>query len=346
MDAREENALLRACVAQWLRYERHCVIVSVERPPCVWYGVPDVLAMTARRTLIEVEVKRTLADFKANALKHCIKMRTRGHCEPPEQFYFAVPNALVMQVAPLLPENAGLLTFDESGKVSPYTKLPLIVVVRYAAVQKPSRVLTMREIVKMLKCQSGSLVSALGSVAKLLRERNNAPQKSGATVLPQIKARRQMLFVPDDFWSAHREWKANCGPSAFAALNCCSLATTRSFFPHFPGEPWTNPTQMREALLNARHTISQFKRWPKFGPVLVYWTFANQKHRVSRSHWIAVEQHGNRRMVYDCNAGCGNGAWITFSEWENEIVPRMLDTYRTGKLKPVGYALYCAYEIR
>jgi hypothetical protein len=79
--------------------------------------------------------------------------------------------------------------------------------------------------------------------------------------------------------------------------------------------------------------------------VLVQWTFENQRAGMSRSHWIGVEQHHASRMVYDCNGG-PEGAWMLFDNWERYIVPDLLGLYRTGKLKPLGYRLHVAFEIR
>jgi len=120
--------------------------------------------MTARRTVIEIEIKRTMADFRANSRKRCIVHRDGRHDITPEQFYFLAPRSLAPSLVDLMPKGYGLLM--PSSRVSRFTGLPLLVCLRPAMKQNPSKVLTMREIVRLLKAQSGTLVSALAKVSK------------------------------------------------------------------------------------------------------------------------------------------------------------------------------------
>ena len=94
---------IEASVMTWLRYDRGCPIVCVERG-LEWRYRPDILAVTKSRHLIEVEVKRTIADFRANAEKRFPDVAIRS------QFYFAVPPDLADRIAAELPDGAGLIT--------------------------------------------------------------------------------------------------------------------------------------------------------------------------------------------------------------------------------------------
>lgn len=345
MDATQENALLKAAVLQWLRYERQSVVLCCERAPATWFGVPDVLALTPRRTLVEVEVKRTLADFKANDSKRCLKLRAEGHGTKPEQFYFCVPPSLVERVLPLLPAGAGLLTLAQ--QCNPFSGVNSISVVRGAENNaKQATKLSPSQIVQMLKCQSGTLVTAMCRVYRLEEELRARPAviaggTSSRVVPPRLVLQRAALHQPPDFWQANREWKANCGPSAFAALNAVSLAVSRQFFPHFPAKPWTSMTHMRAALLNAGHTVGVRKGWPDFGVALVMWTYTRRKPSMSSSHWIAVEQIGKHRYAYDCNAGAGNGGWARFDEWHADTAKHIAD-----QVGATGYVLHRAFAVR
>jgi len=108
---------------RWLKWEKRCPIVITERSPREFFcGKPDVLGITDHRFMLEVEVKRSLSDFKANAKKYHNQIlngndedsRAKFMAKAPKQFWFMVPPHLVDKVLPLLPKNAGLMT--ESAK--------------------------------------------------------------------------------------------------------------------------------------------------------------------------------------------------------------------------------------
>lgn len=93
----------------------------------------DLWAVTKAGYVVEYEVKTTLADFRADALKTTTRygafdraLRSHSRTEVakhaelaagrgPTRFYFAVPNELVDQVTPLLPEWAGLVATSNTG---------------------------------------------------------------------------------------------------------------------------------------------------------------------------------------------------------------------------------------
>jgi hypothetical protein len=160
---------LKAVAAQWLRYERQCMIVALERGPSRWWGRPDVLGVTLGRRLIEIEIKQTVADFKANARKECMAMRAQGVALPPQQFYFLVPFGILDKVRTLCPTTAGILCPDPNG-INSYSGLPNVLIAKKAAVLRECRHLTWSEVGGMVKDQSGTLVSVLGRLAKLSRE--------------------------------------------------------------------------------------------------------------------------------------------------------------------------------
>lgn len=98
----------------WLRHTRRCHIVLFERSPrTLSYERPDVLGVTKARFLIEVEVKRTLADFRANAAKHHIQHRDNYLHRMPKEFWFIVPESICAAVRKELPPFAGLMMFRD-----------------------------------------------------------------------------------------------------------------------------------------------------------------------------------------------------------------------------------------
>lgn len=82
---------LKRRAANFLLYEKKCDLVCFERP---LYEVgnfrPDLLGVTRDRKLIEVEVKESFSDFKANFDKRVISFyRVLPHMAP-HYFYFMV----------------------------------------------------------------------------------------------------------------------------------------------------------------------------------------------------------------------------------------------------------------
>lgn len=63
---------LKRSAVNFLLYDKKCDIVSFERGLHDGWGRPDVLGVTRDRKLIEVEIKESFSDFKANFDKKII----------------------------------------------------------------------------------------------------------------------------------------------------------------------------------------------------------------------------------------------------------------------------------
>lgn len=97
----------------WLRFECRCPIVLQERSPReVWCGRPDLLGITKARYGIEVEIKRSFQDFKADFDKPSRRSREFYLHHHARKFFYLVTPEIVEKVAPLVPEWAGLITTD------------------------------------------------------------------------------------------------------------------------------------------------------------------------------------------------------------------------------------------
>ncbi len=110
---------------RWLRFEKACPVALFERSPRFSGGRPDVLGITKTRYLLEIEVKRSFADFRANSKKNHIIHREheafklqaeRLALKWPKQFWFLVPPELVKKVEPWIPDYAGLLRGPIDGE--------------------------------------------------------------------------------------------------------------------------------------------------------------------------------------------------------------------------------------
>lgn len=143
----------------WLRFEKRCPIVLWERTPrpC---GIPDVLGITKHRYLVEIEIKRTIGDFRVNEDKWHVKNRELILPRWPRLFWFAVPKSLVEKVSKELPPYAGLLTADDSDAGT-------LDVVKAASPNKQSRRVTLKEAVRAVECQTNQLWAAIKKIERM-----------------------------------------------------------------------------------------------------------------------------------------------------------------------------------
>lgn len=150
---------------EWLRYVSKCMIVVTERSPREWAtGRPDLLGITKGRYLVEIEIKRSMSDFRANSKKTHISYRnqkplkeTNGY---PRQFYYLIPHRLAEPATLETPEWAGLMSVGENG-------INAIKIIKKAPVNKGSRKLTLKECVYMACAQSNLTASQMRSIHEI-----------------------------------------------------------------------------------------------------------------------------------------------------------------------------------
>jgi len=155
---------LKAVVASWLRYEKQCVLVTMERG-LDWRRNPDVFGVNKTRTTIEVEVKISFHDFKSD-----FKKKHRLHI--PNQMYYMVHPSIVEKV-----QASGLLTTEGLLTVNPesnhyYTNLHYLLLLKPAR-KTHSKKLGIRQLVELVKAQTGTLVKLASQNVHL--ERRTAP---------------------------------------------------------------------------------------------------------------------------------------------------------------------------
>ncbi len=110
-----DSDYIKMCVANYFRYARQCPVVAVEYWAREDGGVqPDVLVLDKANRPIEIEVKVSVSDFRADAKKHIWRLRDSGH-RWPWQFWYAVPVEIEDKVKPLLRDGCGLLRVSDSG---------------------------------------------------------------------------------------------------------------------------------------------------------------------------------------------------------------------------------------
>lgn len=160
----------------WLRFEKRCPVALTERTPRPMAGRPDVLGVTKAGYILEIEIKRSLLDFRANARKHHIRNREdiikKGSFgnSPwyslktfPRQFWFLVPSSLVEVVQPELPKWAGLLT-DHDRRLKCIAKAP---------VNEEATKLPPKGMIKLGNCMANQIWSQASVIHSYWSAKNN-----------------------------------------------------------------------------------------------------------------------------------------------------------------------------
>lgn len=137
-----------ACM-RWLRFEKKCMFVLNERTPQWGVGLPDVLGVTRAREVTEIEVKRSMSDFRANAKKYCIINREHFLERWPKQYYFAVPPKMKDKVLAELPEWAGLLVVEHFN----------VTAAKVAPINKSARKLTVKQCCRLAECMANQIAA-------------------------------------------------------------------------------------------------------------------------------------------------------------------------------------------
>jgi len=130
-------------------------------------------------------------------------------------------------------------------------------------------------------------------------------------------------FVPWDIEVARINFKANCGPSSFAAITKNQVCRVMQYFPHFINHQSTNLTEMACALRTAGYQTEVTKRvFPRHGVALIQflgpWT---DRHFFSRwslihTHWVAIDGE----WVFDHT----EGNWMALDDWAYDVAPAFI----------------------
>jgi len=144
---------LELMAMRWLWLDRKCKIVLEQRSPRYWTGHPDVIGVTTSRHLLEIEIKRSVSDFRADAFKHHRLPATRQFhiAEQPRQFYYLAPRDLIEKILPILPTWAGLMKPDGGGYSAE--------VVKVAPVNAASKKLSLKECVKLARLMTNHMMT-------------------------------------------------------------------------------------------------------------------------------------------------------------------------------------------
>jgi hypothetical protein len=141
---------LELAAMRWLWIDRRCWMVIEQRSPRYGMGNPDVLGLTLGRHLVEIEIKRSVADFNADRWK---RHRESGVKEPERrarQLYYLVPDAICKSVEHTCPDYAGLMSVGNSF----YS----LTVKKTAPVNREAKKLDARECVKLARLMTSHMM--------------------------------------------------------------------------------------------------------------------------------------------------------------------------------------------
>lgn len=141
---------LELAAMRWLWIERRCLMVLEQRSPRYGLGNPDVIGITQGRYMVEVEIKRSLADFNADFKKRHREIQVREADRRARQFYYFVPEAIADRVHTRLPDHAGLMVIKDSWCS--------LTVRKVAPVNPQCRKLDIKECVKLARLMTSHMM--------------------------------------------------------------------------------------------------------------------------------------------------------------------------------------------
>jgi hypothetical protein len=149
---------IKAIMAAYWRYKRQAAMVAFERGIDVAIHIPDVQVVTKDRRMVEIEVKITMADFRADAKKRIWMFRDRGIGLMPYQFYYAMPYDLAESVKADVRPDCGLLgVLPIKHRWERHSDR--VICLRRAPRNKEAGRLSLKKCVQMVKHQTGTLCS-------------------------------------------------------------------------------------------------------------------------------------------------------------------------------------------
>ncbi len=149
---------LEIAAMRWLTLDKRCQLVFFERAVGQENGgIPDVFGITQARHRMEIEVKRSLSDFRANQKKACVDYREMWIKKWPRYFWFAVPLLIADKCEQELPPYAGLLIVD-GFRVTEKVAAP---------VNKESQKISVKDAIKTLRVLGNQILSTETSIYEL-----------------------------------------------------------------------------------------------------------------------------------------------------------------------------------
>lgn len=161
---------LKRSAVNFLLYEKQCDIVSFERGINDYWGRPDILGVTRDRKLIEIEIKESFSDFKANFDKLIIKKYQENPEHAPHYFYFLVNPDILQKVLEYTNDKHtgyGILSIHRSKN---YEELRSY---KKSSLNKNAKKVSIPCMVQMVKNQSRSFMDLWQSIEQKIESKVN-----------------------------------------------------------------------------------------------------------------------------------------------------------------------------
>jgi hypothetical protein len=142
---------------RWLRFEKRCPLAFFERGPRS--SRPDVLGVLNSRYMVEIEIKRSASDFKADAKKWHIANRADYLPRWPRWFYYLVTPEIVGKIQ--CPSWAGLMVAGEFQVLNVITEAP---------VNPESEKLSVQDTIKLVRVLGNQILSTETKVHNLRQQ--------------------------------------------------------------------------------------------------------------------------------------------------------------------------------
>lgn len=155
---------------EFLLYDKSCNIVSFERGINDYWGRPDVCGVTSDRKLIEIEIKDSFSDFKANFDKNIIWRYKTMPERAPHYFYFLVNENILEKVLNYTNDKHigyGILSKDTDShfeKIKSYKK---------ASLNKEAKKLSIKQMAVMVQNQSRSYMDLWKNIEQRIEAKVN-----------------------------------------------------------------------------------------------------------------------------------------------------------------------------
>lgn len=125
-----------------------------------------------------------------------------------------------------------------------------------------------------------------------------------------------------EFVEANREWGANCGPGALAAILKMSMDDLRPHMGDFEKKHYTNPKLMFQILDRLKVNWRRKTTLVSYGLVRIRWEGEGTSLR--DTHWIGVNAKHPTIGIFDINALGNDTGWCSFDDWRNIVAPHII----------------------
>lgn len=145
----KEKLHMELAAIQFLLWQKRCILFTKERGGRL--GNPDVLGVVSTKSMIEVEIKSSVSDFRRNKKKAGQLALAKAPEVGPHYFYYMVSPEIATKVMPEVEAKYGLMT------LCPHN---------YSKILKPAyrihdRKMTINRVAELVRAESGTVLNLM-----------------------------------------------------------------------------------------------------------------------------------------------------------------------------------------